>query len=76
MQLSKQIEEHQEGLALLVGRIDDEVFPEIAESIAQSGQSGSIREIYEKIANFISSSLKRGVQKVAKTVGNAFKLGR
>ena len=73
MQLSKQIEGHQEGLALLVGRIDDEVFPEIAEGIAQSG---SIREIYEKIADFFSSTLKRSVQKVAKTVGNAFKLGR
>lgn len=44
-QLSAQIGEHQDGLALLVGRIDDEGFPEIAESIAQSGQSGSIREI-------------------------------
>lgn len=75
-QLSKQIEEHQEGLALLVGRIDDEGFPEIAESIAQSGQSGSIREIYEKIADFFSSTLKRSVQKVAKTLGNTFKFGR
>lgn len=75
-QLSAQIGEHQDGLALLVGRIDDEGFPEIAESIAQSGQSGSIREIYEKIADFFSSTLKRSVQKVAKTVGNAFKLGR
>lgn len=75
-QLSKQIEEHQEGLALLVGRIDDEGFPEIADSIAQSGQSGSIREIYEKIADFFSSTLKRSVQKVVKTVGNAFKFGR
>ncbi|HJI60219.1 MAG TPA: hypothetical protein OIL84_09695 [Succinivibrionaceae bacterium] len=54
MQLSKQIEEHQEGLALLVGRIDDEVFPEIEESIEQSGQLGSIRNIYEKIADFFS----------------------
>lgn len=76
MQLSKQIEEHQEGLGLLVGRIDDEGFPEIADSIAQSGQSGSIREIYEKIADFFSSTLKRGVQKVAKTLGNTFKFGR
>lgn len=59
MQLSAQIEEHQEGLALLVGRIDDEVFPEIAESIAQSGQSGSIREIYEKIADFFLFHLKK-----------------
>lgn len=75
-QLSKQIEEHQEGLGLLVGRIDDEGFPEIADSIAQSGQSGSIREIYEKIADFFSSTLKRGVQKVAKTLGNTFKFGR
>ena len=75
-QLSKQIKEHQEGLALLVGRIDDEGFPEIAESIAQSGQSGSIREIYEKIADFFSSTLKRSVQKVAKTLGNTFKFGR
>ena len=75
-QLSAQIGEHQDGLALLVGRIDDEGFPEIAESIAQSGQSGSIREIYEKIADFFSSTLKRSVQKVAKTVGNAFKFGR
>lgn len=75
-QLSKQIEEHQEGLALLVGRIDDEGFPEIADSIAQSGQSGSIREIYEKIADFFSSTLKRSVQKVVKTVGNTFKFGR
>lgn len=75
-QLSAQIGEHQDGLALLVGRIDDEGFPEIAESIAQSGQSGSICEIYEKIADFFSSTLKRSVQKVAKTVGNAFKLGR
>lgn len=75
-QLSAQIGEHQDGLALLVGRIDDEGFPEIAESIAQSWQSGSIREIYEKIADFFSSTLKRSVQKVAKTVGNAFKLGR
>lgn len=75
-QLSAQIGEHQDGLALLVGRIDDKGFPEIAESIAQSGQSGSIREIYEKIADFFSSTLKRSVQKVAKTVGNAFKLGR
>lgn len=73
VQLSAQIEEHQDGLALLVGRIDDEGFPEIAESIAQSG---SIREIYEKIADFFSSTLKRSVQKVVKTVGNAFKLGR
>ena len=72
-QLSAQIGEHQDGLALLVGRIDDEGFPEIAESIAQSG---SIREIYEKIADFFSSTLKRSVQKVAKTVGNAFKFGR
>ena len=54
VQLSKQIEEHQEGLALLVGRIDDEVFPEIEESIEQSGQLGSIRNIYEKIADFFS----------------------
>lgn len=75
-QLSAQIGEHQDGLALLVGRIDDDGFPEIAESIAQSGQSGSIREIYEKIADFFSSTLKRSVQKVAKTVGNAFKFGR
>lgn len=75
-QLSAQIGEHQDGLALLVGRIDDEGFPEIAESITQSGQSGSIREIYEKIADFFSSTLKRSVQKVAKTVGNAFKFGR
>lgn len=75
-QLSAQIGEHQDGLALLVGRIDDEGFPEIAESIAQSWQSGSIREIYEKIADFFSSTLKRSVQKVAKTVGNAFKFGR
>lgn len=75
-QLSAQIGEHQDGLALLVGRIDDEGFPEIADSIAQSGQSGSIREIYEKIADFFSSTLKRSVQKVVKTVGNAFKFGR
>lgn len=75
-QLSAQIGEHQDGLALLVGRIDDEGFPEIADSIAQSGQSGSIREIYEKIADFFSSTLKRGVQKVAKTLGNTFKFGR
>ena len=75
-QLSAQIGEHQDGLALLVGRIDDEGFPEIAESIAQSGQSGSIREIYEKIADFFSSTLKRSVQKVAKTLGKKFKFGR
>ena len=71
--LSKQIEEHQDGLAIVANQIRDEGFEDMADSIENSK---SFIEMYEKIADFISSTLKRGVQKVAKTLGNTFKFGR
>lgn len=71
--LSAQIEEHQDGLAIVANQIRDEGFEDMADSIENSK---SFIEMYEKIADFISSTLKRSVQKVAKTLGNTFKFGR
>ncbi|MGN0915247.1 MAG: hypothetical protein ACI4NE_02685 [Succinivibrio sp.] len=68
-ELSAQVDEYQEGLELVVNRIADEGYKEIATSILRTD---SIRGMYEKIAEFITSSLKNGIRNIKKSM-NTFR---
>lgn len=68
-ELNTQIEEYENGLRIVAQRIDDEGFPDIAEAIMSED---TIRSAFMRVADFISSTLKRGVQKVANSIGSVF----
>ena len=63
--LQAQIDEYEEGLTALIGRIDDEGYPEIADKIAKEK---TVKGVFEKISEFFSDCLKGNLKKVANVI--------
>ena len=63
--LQAQIDEYEEGLTALIGRIDDEGYPEIADQITKEK---TVKGVFEKISEFFSDCLKGNLKKVANVI--------
>ena len=69
--LKAEINEYEEGISLVVGRIDDEGYTEIADQIAKEE---TVKGVFEKISEFFSDCLKGNLKKVANIFSNSFKM--
>ena len=67
--LQAQIDEYEEGLTALIGRIDDEGYPEIADKIANER---TITGVFEKLSDLFSDFLKGNLKKVANVIRTSF----
>ena len=63
--LQAQIDEYEEGISLVVGRIDDEGYTEIADQITKEE---TVKGVFEKISEFFSDCLKGNLKKVANVI--------
>ena len=67
--LQAQIDEYEEGLKALIGRIDDEGYPEIADKITNEK---TVKGVFEKISEFFSDCLKGNLKKAANVIRTSF----
>ena len=67
--LQAQIDEYEEGLTALIGRIDDEGYPEIADQITKEK---TVKGVFEKISEFFSDCLKGNLKKAANVIRTSF----